>query len=138
MKSATSEPSRITATAQTTPSARTEREPVRTASPTRLTSAASSRPWLAIQTLCQISMATAIGRIEALKISCPTPAKASAIAPAKAATSEAPTTPAATPAAMTSRLPRTPWVTAMTMPTMRPASMTSRKTMISAPSIFSP
>ena len=38
-----------------------------------------------------------MSRIEALKISCPTPAKASAIAPAKAATSEAPTTPTATP-----------------------------------------
>ena len=37
-----------------------------------------------------------------------------------------------------SRLPRTPLVTAMTMPTMRPASITSRKTMISAPSMARP
>ena len=94
MKSATSEPSRITATAQTTPSAKIDCEPDRTASPTRLTSAASSRPWLAIQTLCQVSITTAMRRIVALKISWPTPARASPIAPAKAATSDAPTTPA--------------------------------------------
>jgi hypothetical protein len=67
MKSAISEPSRITATAQTTPSAKIDCEPDRTASPTRLTSAASSRPWLAIQTLCQVSIATAMRRIRGVK-----------------------------------------------------------------------
>ena len=60
MKSAISEPSRITATAQTTPRATIERLPALTASPTCFTCAASWRPWLAIQTLCQISMTTAI------------------------------------------------------------------------------
>src|SRR5271166_2586092 len=137
MKSTISEPSRTTATAQTTPRATIERLPVRTASPTCFTCAASSRPWLAIQTLCQTSMTTATMRIEALKISCPIPASALAIAPANAATRQAPTTPAAMPAAMTSLLPCTPCVTASTMPTMRPASMISRKTMINAPSIAS-
>ena len=40
-----------------------------------------------------------------------------------------------TPAAIASRLPARPFVTANTMPTMSPASMISRKTIIRAPSI---
>jgi len=41
------------------------------------------------------------------------------MAPAKAATSDAPTTPANTPAAIASRLPASPFVIANTIPTMR-------------------
>ena len=43
-----------------------------------------------------------------MKISWPTPARASPIAPANAATSDAPTTPASTPAAIANRLPARP------------------------------
>src|SRR5450432_2903062 len=54
---------------------------------------------------------------------------------AKAATSSEPPIPAAMPALIQELAPRMPRVTAMTTPTTMPASITSRKTMISAPSM---
>src|SRR5476651_1353408 len=54
---------------------------------------------------------------------------------AKAATSSEPPIPAAMPALIQKLAPRMPRVTAMTTPTTMPASITSRKTMISAPSM---
>src|SRR5215467_10356047 len=86
------------------------------------------RPWLAIHTLCQVSIPTARNRMPALKSSCPDPSKRAAICPAKLATRQAPKTPAATPY-LTQR-PRhgTPLVAARTMPTINPASITSRNT----------
>src|SRR5579862_9482172 len=73
-------------------------------------------------------MATARMRMLASKISCPEPRNSPAICPAKAATSAAPTTPAITPRLTQRARPATPLVAASTMPTIRPASMTSRKT----------
>src|SRR4051812_9840936 len=109
--------------------------PAATAWPALFISAASSRPWRAIQMLCQASMTTATMRIAALKSSWPTPAKADDSACTKSATSPAPRTPPRTPAPIHQPRSAMPRVTAMVMPTMRPASMTSRKTMMSAPSI---
>src|SRR5262245_23691443 len=57
------------------------------------------------------------------------------MASANNATTPAPRAPAATPAATQLPRPATPRVAASTMPMMRPASITSRKTMTSAPSI---
>src|ERR1700730_14345851 len=93
-------------------------------------SLASSRPWLAIHRLCQPSITTATARTAALNTSCPRPASESDSAPAKPASREAPTTPAPTPAAM--KMPRRgpPRGAASTMPTINPASSTSRNTMI--------
>src|SRR5437868_6220254 len=73
-------------------------------------------------------MATARRRMLASKISWPDPWKSPAIFPAKAATTAAPITPATTPRLTQRPRPATPLVAASTMPTMSPASMTSRKT----------
>src|SRR6185312_6179442 len=97
---------------------------------------AISRPWLAIQTLCQVSMPTARMRTQALSSSWPEPANNAPISLAKAATMQAPASPATTPKATQTPLPGTPLVAASTMPTMSPASMTSRKTMMSADSML--
>src|SRR5260370_14293052 len=104
--------------------------PPATAWPMAFISPASSRPWLAIHRLCQPSITTAIARTVALNSSCPRPASESDRAPAKPASSPAPTTPTPTPPAM--KVPRrgTPRVAASTMPTINPASNTSRNTMI--------
>src|SRR6267154_2073324 len=104
--------------------------PPTTAWPMAFISPASSRPWLAIHRLCQPSITTATVRIAALNTSCPRPASESDSTPAKPASSAPPTTPAPTPAAM--KMPRrgTPRVAASTMPTIKPASNTSRNTMI--------
>src|SRR5260370_23917647 len=96
---------------------------------------ATSRPCLAIQMLCQPSMMTAIDNMPALKTSWPLPEKASDKAPAKIATKPAPSTPAPMPPAIQAPRPAMPRVAASTMPTIRPASRTSRKTINSAASI---
>src|SRR5580704_5426335 len=110
------------------PSAASDFEPAATASPAARNSAAISRPCRAIQTLCQVSMMTAKPRMEALKISWPLPPNSSDKPPVNSATRQAPSTPATTPPDTQSVRPRTPAVTAMTMPTIKPASKTSRKT----------
>src|SRR5580704_9774834 len=104
--------------------------PPATARPMAFISPASSRPWLAIHRLCQPSITTATDRTAALNTSCPRPASESDKAPAKPASKAAPTTPAPMPAAM--KMPRrgTPRVAASTMPTINPASNTSRNTII--------
>src|SRR4029079_1047171 len=56
--------------------------------------------------------------------------------PANMATSPAPSTPPAMPMVIQRPRPGTPRVAAITMPTISPASRTSRKTMRSAPSII--
>src|SRR6202030_1725850 len=132
--STTSEPSRSTATATTAPSAASDFEPATTASPAARNSAAISRPWRAIQTLCQVSINTAKPRMEALKISWPLPPNSSDRPPVNTATTQAPSTPAVTPPRIQAPRPGTPAVTAMTMPTISPASKTSRKTIRSAAS----
>ena len=71
-------------------------DPATTASPAARISAASARPWRAIQTLCQVSMTTATPRIAALNSSWPVPAKVADSAPANTATREAPSTPPST------------------------------------------
>src|SRR5580704_13019499 len=98
-------------------------------------SPASSRPWLAIHRLCQPSITTATARTAALNTSCPRPASESDSTPAKPASSAAPTTPATTPPAMKTPRRATPRVAASTMPTISPASNTSRNTMIRLASI---
>src|SRR5262249_34845088 len=65
----------------------------------------------------------------------PAPWKASEMTPANMATTLAPSTPAMMPILTHLPRPMTPRVAAMTMPTIRPASRTSRKTMINAPSM---
>src|ERR1700692_2085482 len=132
--STTSEPSRSTAIATTTPSAASDFEPSTTASPAARNSAAISRPCRAIQTLCQVSINTAKPRMEGLKISWPLPPNNSDKPPVNIATTQAPSTPAATPPKIHNPRPGPPAVTAMTMPTIRPASKTSRKTIRSAAS----
>src|SRR6185312_6421038 len=109
--------------------------PSLTAVPILRISAAISRPCRAIQALCHISMTTAIASTAALNSSWPEPWKASEITPAKAATMAAPARPPPMPMAIQRPRPPTPCVAASTMPTMRPASSTSRKTMINAPSM---
>ena len=71
----------------------------------------------------------------ALNSSWPEPWNKAARPPAKMATKQAPTTPPATPMETQSPRPGTPLVAASTMPTIRPASMTSRKTISSVPSM---
>ena len=110
--------------------------PSLTAVPICRISAAISRPCRAIQALCHISMTTAMPSTLALNSSWPAPSKACEIAPANIATIAAPSTPAPMPIATQRPRPATPRVAAITMPTIRPASMTSRKTMMSAPSMF--
>src|SRR3981081_1879284 len=58
------------------------------------------------------------------------------MAPANRAMMPAPSAPPRTPAAIQFPRPGTPRVEAITMPMIRPASSTSRKTMTSAPSIL--
>src|SRR6185437_5333354 len=134
-KRTTSEPSRSTARPTTIASAVSGRAPSLTAVPICFISAAISRPCRAIQALCHMSITTAMPSTQALNSSWPEPSNAFEIAPAKRATIAAPTTPATTPNVTQRPRPATPRVAAMTMPTIRPASMTSRKTMMSAPSM---
>src|SRR6516162_11676469 len=132
----TSEPSRSTASPTTTTSAVIGRLPAVTAAPTATISAAISRPWRAIQTVCHISITTAAPSTLALNNSWPEPSNALAIASANRATMQAPSAPKTTPAA--TQYPRSlmPRVAASTMPMIRPASITSRKTMMSAPNML--
>src|ERR1700733_12626076 len=103
----------------------------------RVDSAASSRPCRVIQILCQPSMQTAANRMLALNSSCPTPWTASAISLAKPATTIAPNKPAPQPPVIHNPRRGTPRVAARMMPTISPASSTSRKTMIRVASIES-
>src|SRR5712692_7582747 len=77
-------------------------------------------------------MTTATASTLALNISWPEPAKALAIVSAKMAMRPAPSAATSTPAVTHFPRPGTPRVTASTMPMIRPASMTSRITMMSA------
>src|ERR1700712_4490244 len=79
-------------------------------------------------------MITATQRITALNSSCPMPANRLDSAPANIATTQAAITPASTPPPIHRLRCATGRVTASTMPTIRPASKTSRKTMINAAS----
>src|SRR4051794_25809488 len=80
-------------------------------------------------------MMTATPRMAALKSSCPIPANNLDKAPANAATRQAASTPVTNPPIIQLLRWGTDPVTASTMPTINPASNTSRKTMMSAPSI---
>src|ERR1700724_820782 len=133
--SATSLPSRRTATPTTTANANSDLDPSATACPTARISPAISLPCRAIQTLCQVSIITATPRIAALNSSCPMPANSWDKAPANAATTQAASAPASTPPTIQRLRCGTEPVTARTMPTINPASKTSRKTMMSAASI---
>src|SRR6202790_2626083 len=133
--SATSLPSRKTATPTTTAKANSALGPSATACPTARISPATSLPCRAIQTLCQVSIITATPRIAALNSSCPMPANSCDSAPANAATTQAASAPASTPPPIQRLRLGTEPVTASTMPTINPASNTSRKTMMSAASI---
>src|SRR5215475_13063690 len=135
-KSTTSEPSRKTARPTTTASAVSGLAPSLTAVPTRRISSAISRPCRAIQALCHMSMITATPSTLALNNSWPEPWNASEMTPANIATMLAPTTPQTTPIVTHRPRSATLRVAARTMPTIKPASMTSRKTMISAPNMF--
>ena len=112
-------------------SAKSDFLPATTASPAARNSATSSRPCRAIHTLCQVSIKTAKARMPALNTSWPLPPKRSDKADVNTATRQAPSTPARTPTDIHVVRPRTPAVTAMTMPTIKPASKTSRNTMTS-------
>src|SRR5215212_5654110 len=79
-------------------------------------------------------MITAMPRIAALNSSCPMPANSCDRAPVKAATTQAASTPASTPPPIQRLRCRTVPVTASTMPTIKPASNTSRNTMMRAAS----
>src|SRR5260221_4562180 len=133
--SATSLPTRKTATPTTTANANNDLVPSATACPTARISPATSLPCRAIQTLCQVNIITAMARIAALNSSCPMPANSCDSAPANAPTTQAASTPASTPPPIQRLRCGTEPVTASTMPTINPASKTSRKTMISAASI---
>src|SRR4029077_2968286 len=110
--------------------------PSATARPTARMSLAISLPCRAIQTLCQVSMITATPRMAALNSSCPIPSNSCDNAPANAATTQAASTPASTPPLIQRLRCGTSPVTASAMPTISPASNTSRKTMMSAASIL--
>src|SRR6185437_421038 len=69
--------------------------------------------------------------------SCPLPDNASEIAPANSASTAAPSTPTTMPPAIQPPRRAMPWVAASTMPTISPASSTSRKTMSSLASMGS-
>src|SRR6516162_1918508 len=118
----------------TTASANSGLLPSATAWPIARISTAISRPWRAIQTLCQVSITTATPRMAALNSSWPMPSNSCDNAPANAATRHAAATPASTPPPIQRKRCATEPVTASTMPTIRPASNTSRKTMMSAAS----
>src|ERR1700736_6288839 len=133
--SATSLPSRRTATPTTTANATSALFPSETACPTARISPAISLPCRAIQTLCQVNIITATLRIAALNSSCPIPANSWDKAPANAATTQAASAPASTPPTIQRLRCGTEPVTASTMPIINPASKTSRKTMMSAASI---
>src|SRR2546423_336995 len=80
-------------------------------------------------------MTTAAPSTLALNISWPPPSKALLRLSANTASRPAPSTAIATPPATHWPRPATPRVTASTMPIIRPASITSRNTMMRAPSI---
>src|SRR6266852_6219882 len=132
--SATSLPSRKTATPTTTANANSDLVPSATACPTARISPAISLPCRAIQTLCQVNIITATAKIAALNSSCPIPANSWDNAPANAATTQAASAPASTPPTIQRLRCGTEPVTASTMPMINPASKTSRKTMMSAAS----
>src|ERR1700688_4364475 len=73
-------------------------------------------------------------RMAALNSSCPMPAKSCDSAPANAATTQAASTPASTPPPIQRLRCGTEPVTASTIPTISPASNTSRNTMMRAAS----
>src|SRR5689334_21088677 len=108
--------------------------PAVTACPTARSSLAISLPCRAIHTLCQVSMTTATPRIAALNSSWPMPSNSRDRTPAKAATRQAAAMPPSTAPPIQPLRCRTDPVTASTMPTIRPASKTSRKTMMGAAS----
>src|SRR5882762_8471771 len=132
--SATSLPSRRTATPTTKASASSDLVPSATACPTARISPAISLPCRAIQTLCHVNIITATARMAALNSSCPIPANSCDNAPANAATAQAASAPASTPPMIQRLRCGTEPVTASTMPIINPASKTSRNTMISAAS----
>src|ERR1700726_3233988 len=74
-------------------------------------------------------------RMAALNNSCPMPANSCESAPVNAATTQAASTPASTPPPIQRLRCGTLPVTASTMPTINPASNTSRNTMMRAASI---
>src|SRR3954447_6880429 len=80
-------------------------------------------------------MATAMPSTLALNISWPAPSNALEMLSAKTARRAAPNTATATPPATHWPRSGTPRVTASTMPMIRPASITSRNTMMRAPNI---
>src|SRR3981189_657702 len=132
--SATSLPSRRTATPTTTANANSDLVPSATACPTARISPAISLPCRAIQTLCHVSISTATLRMAALNSSCPIPANSCDSAPANAATTQAAAVPATTPPTIQRLRCGTEPVTASTMPIMKPASKTPRRTMRGAAS----
>src|SRR5215212_879899 len=79
-------------------------------------------------------MITAMPRIAALNSSCPMPANSCDSAPVKTATTQAASAPASTPPPIQRLRCGTAPVTASTMPIIRPASNTSRNTMMRAAS----
>src|SRR5215831_4436036 len=133
--STTSLPSRIMASATTVPNAATERDPSATSCPSWCSRMVISRACSAIHMTCQASMSTARINTAAVNSSCPRPSKAEVIWAAKAATTADPATPVRTPSKTVRPRPRTPREAASTTPTIKPASRTSRKTMISAASM---
>src|SRR5262245_59553295 len=80
-------------------------------------------------------MMTARIRIDALSSSWPIPSAAAVMAPANAATTQAPSTPTARPDPTHRPRPRTPYVAATMMLTTSAASSVSRKTMIAVASM---
>ena len=87
-------------------SAASDFDPATTASPAARSSAASSRPCRDIHTLCQVSISTAKPRMPALNTSWPLPPNSSDNPPVNSATTQAPSTPAATPPAIHSAAAR--------------------------------
>src|SRR5512143_182256 len=133
--SAVSEPSRRTASAIRMASADISRCPVLTAFPIDLAAAAISRPWLAIQMLCQPSISTAMPRMVALNSSWPLPSASSAMRSVRPATTREPARPAATPTASQRLRPDMPRVAAATMLMSSAASRLSRNTMRADPNM---
>src|SRR5512141_2559336 len=116
-------------------SADISRCPVRTAFPTDLGGAAISRPWVAIQMLCQPSISTAMPRMAALNSSCPAPSAISAMVSVRPATTREPASPTPTPTASQRLRPDRPRVAAAMMPMSRAASRVSLKTMMADPNM---
>src|ERR1700722_4649422 len=126
------------ASATTRLMARSEARPALMSEPSSLSCVASSRPWSAIHKWCQPSIRTAASMTAALKISWPWPDRALESAPANRASTLAPRAPATTPAPIQRVRPAMPSVAANTMPTISPASSTSRKTMSRLASMSAP